>query len=68
MYRKFQIPEIYKLDFDKITEKPWITDKDKTSDYFNYGFTEETFVCYQKMVLARAEECEAHNSEKDPLK
>lgn len=64
MYRKsntFQIPEIFKLDFDKMPDKPWITDKDKTSDYFNYGFNEETFVYFQKMVLARAAEVEAHN-------
>lgn len=31
------MPEIFGVDIDQLTDKPWRDQKDKMSDYFNYG-------------------------------
>lgn len=37
---------VYDLEIGKLTEKPWLDAKADMSDYFNYGFTEETWKLY----------------------
>ncbi|PXF45910.1 Pre-mRNA 3'-end-processing factor FIP1 [Gracilariopsis chorda] len=37
---------VYDLEIGKLTEKPWLDAKADLTDYFNYGFTEETWKLY----------------------
>ena len=70
----FQVPEIYKFDFENAQEKPWLENgRDNIEKYFNYGFTEETWKLHAQDVLSRsaAAEALAQNPElqkKDPYK
>ena len=47
-----QLPEIFSYDFEDPTRpKPWKTDPAANkSDYFNYGFSEETWRVYASEV------------------
>ena len=50
----FQIPEIYKYDFES-NPKPWNENGKQDMDkYFNYGFNEETWRYHAREVLSRA--------------
>lgn len=31
------MPEIFQVDIDSLEEKPWRDQRDKMSEYFNYG-------------------------------
>lgn len=61
----YSIPEIFKLNLDDLSEeeKPWLKDKDKISEYFNYGFNEDTWKRYRTMVLARSDEVQKMKEE-----
>jgi hypothetical protein len=53
----FKVPDVYYFPFDNTgLEKPWLDQKEKVEDYFNYGFTEESFKVYSKKVVKFAEE------------
>lgn len=39
-------PSVYDLDLDSISEKPWRSVGADPSDYFNYGFTEDSWRAY----------------------
>uniref|UniRef100_T1K0D5 Pre-mRNA polyadenylation factor Fip1 domain-containing protein n=1 Tax=Tetranychus urticae TaxID=32264 RepID=T1K0D5_TETUR len=46
---------IYDLNLDTITDKPWRKPGADITDYFNYGFNEETWKIYcekQKKILS----------------
>ena len=45
---KLQLPEVLLIDLDGIENKPWLEEGADISDYFNYGFDEETFKSYQQ--------------------
>jgi hypothetical protein len=51
------IPAIIELDIDKLEEKPWRKPGADISDYFNYGFSEETWRLYcRKQIQMRQEQ------------
>ena len=53
---KLQVPDVYLFDFNRPgLEKPWLESTEKNDEYFNYGFTEASFTCYQRKVLAHNE-------------
>ena len=35
------------FDIDSMKDKPWMKKGENISDYFNYGFTEDTWKVYQ---------------------
>ena len=45
-----KIPEPLLIDFDALEEKPWEKPGADPSDYFNYGFDENTYKIYQHKV------------------
>ena len=45
-----ELPSALSINFDKLTQKPWEEPDADISDYFNYGFDEETFKIYQNKV------------------
>jgi hypothetical protein len=51
------VPDTYYFPFDtQGLEKPWLDNKEKMEDYFNYGFTEESYKVYAKKVIKIAED------------
>lgn len=47
LVEKLCVPDIYYFDFDRENlTKPWEDPNQKVDDYFNHGFTEETFRHY----------------------
>lgn len=42
---EYKLPEIFEFDFDK-HDKKWQKKEADVTDYFNYGFNEETFRLY----------------------
>lgn len=49
----FEVPDVYSFPFDKPgLERPWLENKEKSDEYFNYGFNEESFKEYQKKVIS----------------
>ena len=51
--RTFELPEIFKYDFDKSTH-PWNKKESDITDYFNYGYNEETWKLYVNKVRKMA--------------
>jgi len=52
-----QQKSVYDIDIDALEEKPWRKAGADITDYFNYGFTEETWKSYcQKQVQLRLEQ------------
>ena len=50
-FNSLYVPDVYYFDFDKPNlNKPWVEDPKTMGDYFNHGFTEETFKIYQKKI------------------
>lgn len=47
--KTFELPEIFKFDFDK-TDHRWNKKDADITDYFNYGFNEETWKLYVNKV------------------
>lgn len=47
--KTFELPEIFKFDFDK-TDHRWNKKDADLTDYFNYGFNEETWKLYVNKV------------------
>ena len=46
-----KLPLIFNYDFsDPTAEKPWRIPTSDMSDYFNYGFNEETWILYSDKV------------------
>lgn len=44
---------------DSYEEKPWLeNNRSNLSDYFNYGFDENTWKYYQQIVMKRADQLE----------
>lgn len=46
--RDGQVPTIYDIDIDQLEDKPWRKPDADITDWFNYGFTEETWREYCK--------------------
>lgn len=46
--RDGQVPTIYDIDIDQLEEKPWRNADADITDWFNYGFTEDTWREYCK--------------------
>lgn len=47
-----RVPDVYFFPFSKPgLEKPWLDNKEKMDEYFNYGFTEESFKVYAQKVV-----------------
>jgi len=46
--RDGQVPTIYDIDIDQLEEKPWRKPDADITDWFNFGFTEETWRQYSK--------------------
>lgn len=43
----YTLPTIFNYNFDRPrSEKPWLNPQNDISDYFNYGFNEETWRVY----------------------
>ncbi|MES1918978.1 cleavage polyadenylation factor subunit fip1 [Bonamia ostreae] len=56
-------PSIYDLDIDSLSEKPWRKSGSDLSDYFNYGFNEESWRAYcARQVQMRVELKLEHNN------
>ncbi|EGR29454.1 hypothetical protein IMG5_155310 [Ichthyophthirius multifiliis] len=49
---KLLIPQIFYTKFTKDTDRPWLQSNQDLTDYFNYGFCEETFRAYTNQVRA----------------
>ena len=41
--RDGHVPTIFDIDIDQLEEKPWRKPDSDITDWFNYGFTEETW-------------------------
>ena len=41
----FKIPDIYRVDIDKLEDKPWLTEKSRISEFFNYGILSKIMIC-----------------------
>ena len=53
----FKIPDVYYFPFETPgLDKPWLDNKEKMEEYFNYGFTEESFKVYAKKLTKFAEQ------------
>lgn len=47
----YTLPTIFNYNFDRPrSEKPWLNPQNDISDYFNYGFNEETWRVYVLQV------------------
>lgn len=47
-----KVPDVYYFPFAKQgLEKPWLDNKERMDEYFNYGFTEESFKVYSQKVI-----------------
>eukprot|EP00347_Sterkiella_histriomuscorum_P006380 403352981 len=53
--KNFQVPEIIQFDIDTLAEKPWREQKDKMSDYFNFGFNEDSWKKYRQYIMQNCE-------------
>lgn len=52
----FKLPDVYFFPFAKQgLEKPWLDNKEKMDEYFNYGFTEESYKVYAQKVIKFAD-------------
>jgi len=46
---EFKLPEVFDYDFNK-SDKKWLKKDADITDYFNFGFNEETFCLYSNRV------------------
>lgn len=62
-YDIFPENNIYDFDMETIRDKPWLKPGTDITDYFNYGFTESTWIKYCELQRENREFAQKHADE-----